>query len=189
MAPLMKPLKLTRVLVVDDNKQMRVLVRELLRALDIRLVAEAADADEGQRELRSHRSDLVITDLAMGRKEDGIMLAREIRLAKNSASTTVPIIMMTGHAEMSRVSAAIDAGVNTFLAKPISARSLADHVSAALNDRRPYIRTETFFGPDRRRRQHPDYPGPFRRHEDQDFNVDEPNAPCVSWPAQRGFGG
>lgn len=170
----MKPLNLIRVLVVDDNKQMRVLVRELLRALDIRLVAEAADAAEGLRELRSHRPDLVITDLAMGRKEDGIILARDIRLATNSATTTVPIIMMTGHAEMSRVAAAIDAGVNTFLAKPISARSLADHVSAALNDRRPYIRTANFFGPDRRRRQNPDFTGPFRRHEDQDVNVEDP---------------
>jgi CheY-like chemotaxis protein len=169
----MKPPYLTRVLVVDDNKQMRVLVRELLRALDIRLIAEAADAAEGVRLLRSHRADLVITDLAMGGKEDGILLAREIRQAKNSASTTVPIIMMTGHAEMSRVSAAIDAGVNTFLAKPISARSLADHVSAALNDRRPFVRTVTFFGPDRRRRQYPDYAGPFRRHEDQDLNIED----------------
>jgi CheY-like chemotaxis protein len=172
----MKPLSLTRVLVVDDNKQMRVLVRELLRALDIRLIAEAADANEGIKLLRSHRADLVITDLAMGGKEDGILLAREIREAKNSASTTVPIIMMTGHAEMSRVAAAIDSGVNTFLAKPISARSLAEHVSAALNDRRPFVRTETFFGPDRRRRNYPDFNGPFRRQEDQDVDIDDQNS-------------
>ncbi len=169
----MKPLSLTRVLVVDDNKQMRVLVRELLRALDIRLIAEAADADEGLKLLRSYRADLVITDLAMGGKEDGIVLAREIRHATNSATTTVPIIMMTGHAEMSRVSAAIDAGVNTFLAKPISARSLAEHVSAALNDNRPFVRAQAFFGPDRRRRRFAEYKGPFRRHEDQDVEIDD----------------
>ncbi len=181
----MKPLRLVRVLVVDDNKQMRVLVRELLRALDIRLLAEAGDAEEGFRALRSFRADLVITDLAMGKKEDGITLARQIRLASNSATTTVPIIMMTGHAEMSRVSAAIDAGVNTFLAKPISARSLADHVSAGLNDRRPFIRTASFFGPDRRRRLHPDYAGPFRRADDHDIDIEEDSSLVGGAPMQR----
>ncbi len=159
------PFKLTRVLVVDDNKQMRVLVRELLRALEMRGCDEASDAEEGLKLVKRLRHDLIITDLAMG-KQDGIAFARRIRTMPDNPCPTVPIIMMTGHAEMSRVAAAIDAGVNTFHAKPISARSLADHVASALNDRRPFIRTGTFFGPDRRRRQTPDYPGPFRRAED-----------------------
>jgi CheY-like chemotaxis protein len=161
----MMPFKLVRVLVVDDNKQMRVLVRELLRALEMRVCDEAADPEEGLKLLKSLRHDLVITDLAMG-KMDGIAFARRIRTMPENPHPTVPIIMMTGHAEMSRVAAAIDAGVNTFLAKPISARSLAEHVSAALNDRRPFVRTATFYGPDRRRRESPDYQGPFRRAED-----------------------
>jgi hypothetical protein len=86
------------------------------------------------------------------------------------------------------VSAAIDAGVNTFLAKPISARSLADHVSAALNDRRSYIRTSSFFGPDRRRRTPPDYAGPFRRADDHDINIDEESSLVGGAPMQRVFG-
>jgi CheY-like chemotaxis protein len=165
MAAVMKSLRLVRVLVVDDNKQMRLLVRELLRALDMRGCDEASDPDEGLALLKRYRHDLVITDLAMG-KQDGIAFARRIRTMPDNPHPTVPIIMMTGHAEMSRVAAAIDAGVSTFLAKPIAARSLADHVSAALNDRRPFVRTTTFFGPDRRRRQAPDYRGPYRRLED-----------------------
>jgi DNA-binding NtrC family response regulator len=94
-------------------------------------------------------------------------------MSTESVAPTTPIIMMTGHAEMSCVAAAIDAGVNTFLAKPISARSLADHVAAALNDRRPFIRTATFFGPDRRRRQIPNYPGPHRRTEDHFVELED----------------
>jgi two-component system, chemotaxis family, chemotaxis protein CheY len=168
----MKPFRLIRVLVVDDNRQMRVLTRELLRALEMRSCFEAGDADEGMATLKSCRADLVITDLAMG-KQDGISFARRIRMSTESVAPTTPIIMMTGHAEMSRVAAAIDAGVNTFLAKPISARSLADHVASALNDRRPFIRTATFFGPDRRRRQLPHYPGPHRRAEDHYVELED----------------
>jgi CheY-like chemotaxis protein len=168
----MKPLNLVRVLVVDDNRQMRILIRELLRALDMRHCSEAANANEAISLLRSCHADLVITDLAMG-KEDGLSFARHIRMAPASPNCTVPIIMMTGHAEMSRVSAAIDAGVNTFLAKPISVKSLADHVSAALNDRRQFIRTASYFGPDRRRRQAPEFKGPFRRAADHDISIDD----------------
>jgi CheY-like chemotaxis protein len=168
----MKPFRLIRVLVVDDNRQMRVLTRELLRALEMRSCFEAGDADEGMAMLKSCRADLVITDLAMG-KQDGISFARRIRMSSESVAPTTPIIMMTGHAEMSRVAAAIDAGVNAFLAKPISARSLADHVASALNDRRPFIRTSTFFGPDRRRRLLPDYGGPYRRDEDHYVELED----------------
>lgn len=175
----MKSLSLVRVLVVDDNRQMRLLVRELLRALDMRHCSEAANADEALTLLRSWHADLVITDLAMG-KEDGISFARRIRTAPASPNCTVPIIMMTGHAEMSRVAAAIDAGVNTFLAKPISVKSLADHVSAALNDRRPFVRTATYFGPDRRRRQALDFKGPYRRSEDHNVTIDEDLTPALA---------
>ena len=163
----MKSARSIYVLLVDDNRQMRVLVRELLRPLGMRHCAEPGNAAEGVTMMRTFPADLVITDLAMG-DEDGLAFARRIRTADGSPNACIPIVMMTGHAERSRVQAAIDAGVNTFLAKPISARSLADHISHALNDRRPFVRTPTFFGPDRRHHRYHDYAGPFRRAEDGD---------------------
>jgi len=75
----------------------------------------------------------------------------------------VPIIMLTGHSEKKRVIAARDAGVTEFLAKPISAKWLYQRVLNVVANPRPFIRTRSYFGPDRRRNTNPNYIGPERR--------------------------
>ena len=70
---------------------------------------------------------------------------------------------MTCHSQRAQVAAARDAGVNSFLAKPISGRSLVEHILAAVNDVRPFVRCDSFHGPDRRRPLSRLYGGPWRR--------------------------
>ena len=71
--------------------------------------------------------------------------------------------MLTGHSERARVMAARDAGVTEFLTKPISAKGLYQRIVNVVFNPRPFIRTETYFGPDRRRNVNPNYNGPERR--------------------------
>jgi len=61
--------------------------------------------------------------------------------------------MLTGHTELSRVMEARDAGVHEFLAKLISAKGLYSRIRSIIEHPRPFVRTSTYFGPDRRRRQ------------------------------------
>jgi len=61
------------------------------------------------------------------------------------------------------VVAARDAGVTEFLAKPISAKALYQRVLNVVANPRPFIRTRSYFGPDRRRNANPNYAGPERR--------------------------
>jgi two-component system chemotaxis response regulator CheY len=75
----------------------------------------------------------------------------------------VPIVMLTGHSEKKRVIAARDAGVTEFLAKPISAKALYQRVLNIVANPRPFIRTKSYFGPDRRRNVNPNYAGTERR--------------------------
>jgi DNA-binding response OmpR family regulator len=74
--------------------------------------------------------------------------------------------MVTGHTERSLVEAARDAGVNEFLAKPITAHNLISRITEILDRPRPFVRCEAYTGPDRRRRRKPDYNGPWRRRDD-----------------------
>jgi DNA-binding response OmpR family regulator len=60
--------------------------------------------------------------------------------------------MLSGHTELQRICEARDAGVNEFLAKPISARALYSRMMSLIANPRPFVRTATYFGPDRRRR-------------------------------------
>jgi two-component system, chemotaxis family, chemotaxis protein CheY len=81
----------------------------------------------------------------------------------------VPIIMLTGHSEKKRVTAARDAGVTEFLAKPISAKSLYERVLNIVVNPRPFIRAKGYFGPDRRRNASANYTGPERRKGQADI--------------------
>ncbi len=137
------------VLLVDDHGPMRHLVRSLLRAFGLRWIHDVADPVDGLEMLRQLPIDLVITDLAM-RPIDGLEFTKMVRLAPDSPNPTVPIVLITAHADRKRVKAARDHGVNSVLVKPLSARNLMFHINAALTDVRPFVRTANYFGPQRR---------------------------------------
>jgi CheY-like chemotaxis protein len=153
------------VLIVDDNRQMRVLTRSLLRAAGVNRVIEAESAAEAHVGMQRYPIDLILLDWKM-EPINGLDFTRQIRRGPDSPNPYVPILMMTAHTESSRVAAARDAGVTGFLRKPVSARALFDRIQTALLDPRMFVRTGAFFGPDRRHDRMPGYPGPFRRSDD-----------------------
>lgn len=157
--------ELLRILLVDDNHHMRVLLTEILRAIGVVHIHEGADGAEGLQQLRNHPIDIVMTDLSM-QPLDGIDFVRLLRNSPDSPNQMVPVIMITGHSTMRRVAEARDAGVNEFLAKPVTARGIIDRITRIVEHPRPYVRTDSYFGPDRRRRADPNYQGPWRRSGD-----------------------
>ncbi len=118
------------VLVVDDSANMRAIVSHILRALPVRRCLECADAVEALERLRHDEVDAVIVDFRM-EPINGCEFVQLLRTAKDSPAPQVPILMISGHTERSRVLAALQAGVSGFLAKPISARTLAERLAAA----------------------------------------------------------
>ncbi len=154
-----------KALVIEDNAHMRALLRSLLHALGIKTVLEAADGGVGYVELREKRPDFVLTDLSM-KPVDGIEFTKMVRTGQDSPNPYVPIVMVTGHTERHRVEAARDAGVTEFLAKPITAQNLFLRVAELVERPRAFVRSDSYFGPDRRRHKAADYPGPFRRKDD-----------------------
>jgi two-component system chemotaxis response regulator CheY len=151
-----------RFLVVDDNAHMRRILRTLLHGFGTREVYECEDGASGLEAFNSYSPDIVITDWAMP-IFDGLELTQMIRQPGSNHNPYVPIIMLTGHSEKKRVMTARDAGVTEFLAKPISAKALYQRLLNIVHNPRPFIRTKTFFGPDRRRNVNPNYAGPERR--------------------------
>ena len=162
----MSGLNLERInfLIVDDNRHMRVLVKTLLHSLGSKNVQEAEDGADAFREMRTFPADIVICDWNM-EPLDGLDFVRMVRTGSDSPNPFVPIIMLTGHTEMNRVVEARDAGINEFLAKPISAKGLYARIEQVVRRPRSYIRTKRYFGPDRRRKQSDLYKGPERRKD------------------------
>ncbi len=139
-----------KVLVLDDNRHMRSLVKTILFALGVTNVCEAENGPAAFKELQHFQADVIITDWHM-EPLDGLDFTRMVRTAMDSANPYVPIIMLTGYTEYQRVCEARDAGVNEFLAKPISVKALYMRFASIIENPRAFIRTKTYFGPDRRR--------------------------------------
>jgi len=156
---------LLKILLVDDNQHMRLLLTEILRALGVRRIYEALDGAEALRMMREIEMDLVMTDLTMG-PLDGIDFVNLLRNSPDSPAPFAPVIMITGHSTMRRVAEARDAGVNEFLAKPVTARGVIHRINLLIEHPRPFIRCAGYFGPDRRRRPDPAFTGPWRRQGD-----------------------
>lgn len=150
-----------RVLVVDDSKNMRMLVKTILNAIGVSIVREAVDGQAALQELRGGPIDVAIVDWVM-EPMDGLEFVRQVRTAEDSPNPFLPIIMMTGHTERHRIFRARDSGVTEFLAKPITAKQLLMRLTNIIENPRPFVRARGYFGPDRRRRSE-GYQGPERR--------------------------
>ena len=60
--------------------------------------------------------------------------------------------MLTGHTHIDHVRQARDAGINEFIAKPVSVKTMMTRLVAVIEHPRPFVRTKSYFGPCRRRR-------------------------------------
>jgi CheY-like chemotaxis protein len=137
-------------MVIDDNRHMTNLVVEILQALGIRKFKAVSDAAKAFKELQHFSPDVIIVDWNM-QPLDGMDFVRLVRTAKDSPNPYVPIIMLSGYTEYLRVTEARDAGVNEYLAKPISAKALYQRFASIIDNPRSFVRTKKYFGPCRRR--------------------------------------
>ncbi len=126
-APLTGAVARSRVLVADDNADMRDYVCRLLASRhDCEVVADGAEALAA---VRRSRPDLVVTDVMMPRL-DGFGLIRAIR--EDRALRDLPVIVLSARAGEEASVEGIAAGADDYLVKPFSARELIARVDGAL---------------------------------------------------------
>ena len=157
-----------KILLIEDNQHMRSIVSAILGGSGIRHVREARDGAEGLDMLKQYPADIALVDFNM-EPIDGVEFTRLLRNAPDSSNPYLPVVMITGHSERSRVTQARDSGVNEFVVKPLTARALLGRLDSVIMRPRPFIRCKTYFGPDRRRKSDEQYGGPFRRNTDGVF--------------------
>lgn len=149
-------------LLVDDNANMRKVITAILKAAGVRKIYEADDGLQALKLFQQHEIDIIFTDLVM-QPVDGLAFVRWVRTSTVSPNPYAPIIMMTGHATQRALTDARMAGVTEFLAKPLTARGVMHRINEIINNPRPFVRVEGYFGPCRRRRIDHDFQGVERR--------------------------
>ncbi len=121
---------MSRVLVVDDEAGLRKVVRDALEQAGHE-VETAADGEEALVLSTERTFDLIITDLAMPRR-DGLELVREVR-----KSSAVPILVLTVRGEEREKVRLLDAGADDYLTKPFGVAELVARARALLRRGEP----------------------------------------------------
>jgi two-component system KDP operon response regulator KdpE len=113
------------VLVVEDEPQLRRVLRTLLELENFRVI-EADSAERALVEARTHKPDLLIVDLGLPDR-DGTEVITGVR-----SWSRVPIIVLSARSDESDKVGALEAGADDYITKPFGARELAARVQVAL---------------------------------------------------------
>jgi DNA-binding response OmpR family regulator len=115
-------------LFVDDNEDMRHMVRDLLESSGHE-IALAADGPSALEAVRSREPDLLILDLNMPGLS-GYDVCRAVKT--NPGTSRVPVLMLTAQSSVEHKLEGFEAGADDYLPKPFDARELRARVSALL---------------------------------------------------------
>jgi CheY-like chemotaxis protein len=168
---------LIKVLIVEDEHYSRKVIRTLLTAICVNKVYEATDGATGLEAIQTYRPDIVLLDWEMPGM-DGAEFMRRVRSPATFIYPDVPVIMLTGHGERSRVVEAVRLGVHEFLLKPVSSTALLTRMLGVLTLPRPMVRRGDFYGPEPRKLStyKPD-DDPGLGHRGTDAGHSSPNTP------------
>ena len=122
-----------KVLLVDDNELNREIAQEILQDCGLRVIT-ACDGKQAVEFIKSAKPsdcDLVLMDVQMPIM-DGYEATRRIRKLDNEIATKIPIIAMTANAFADDRQAALDAGMNEHVAKPVNVNKLKEVLSRFL---------------------------------------------------------
>ncbi|MBQ7475264.1 MAG: sporulation transcription factor Spo0A [Clostridia bacterium] len=124
-------MRAVKILIADENAEMRKKVREVIKARGIGSVTEAATGDEALSALRSEKFDVVVCDAWLDRV-DGVSLIRRCTEAGGGGPS---FILTSPTASQKLFMEANRAGAEVCMTKPVDYAALADHIGTILKNR------------------------------------------------------
>jgi two-component system chemotaxis response regulator CheY len=115
---------MTRMMIVDDSEEFRLVMKDFLLGHNHNVVAEASDGIDAIEKYHSEKPELVFLDLVMS-KLDGLSVLKKIRFQ----DPTSKIIVITGNDNMKIFEECISLGVLAFLIKPFDLNDVLSAIS------------------------------------------------------------
>jgi CheY-like chemotaxis protein len=142
------------ILVVEDNANMRRVIRSLLEAIGVGRIDFATDGIEGLEGIHELDPDVLVLDWEIPLL-GGAELVRMVRSQGAVPTPDLPIIVLSAHGERRQVLEATRLGVDQYLIKPISVRAMHARLAAIVTKPRPIARRAGIVAPPPRPRSEP----------------------------------
>jgi CheY-like chemotaxis protein len=151
------------VLVADANNFSRGLIGEILRSLNVSNISSARNEEMAKNFLIDRPIDVILLSWEEGDSFDGLKFVREMRHVEDERIRRLPVVLITAGLTRQMVINGRDAGVDEFLAKPISPLAMRQRLEMVVETPRPFVDCSVYLGPCRRRKNPADYYGAKRR--------------------------
>lgn len=144
-------LRILNTLVIVDNMPMFTIFRTVLEDLGLRRVVHGKTTEGIVKTLMSEPVDLIIIDDMS--PLDGVKFLKFLRKGSKKLPNALPVMFVTARAEKERILAARDAGASEIMLKPFTAAQLKARLTTTVQKPRSFVESDTYVGPDRRRRR------------------------------------
>jgi DNA-binding response OmpR family regulator len=145
-----KSFKTLRVLVLEDNKFLVQLIKQIVRSFGVNEISDFNDVTRAKKAVKNRQFDIAIVEVKMP-KEDGFKFVKYVRTAPESQNKTMPVIMLSAVPTRRIIGQAIASGAEEFLAMPIVPKKLYERIAGLIQRPHSYIQINDYSGPERRR--------------------------------------
>lgn len=153
-----------KTLVVEANPHWQKVIKTCLHGAGLRDITVVAEIDAKMGHLLK-KANLIFIECHLSERQSGFALVKKIRAMSDENVAGTPIVMMSEITTRENIIAAIRAGCNEFLEKPISPARLLDRIKLVTEHPRENIKLDGYFGPDRRRGIDSNYQNDERREQ------------------------
>lgn len=139
-----------RILFGDPNHRMRSLYRQALAGAGFNNLREFEDLKSFGDLLAIAQPDVLLMDVGLP-EGDACQAVREIRHGRLGSNPFLPAMLTTWDSEGGLVRRAVDSGADDLLVKPLNTKTLVERIEALALQRKPFVVTADYIGPDRRK--------------------------------------
>jgi CheY-like chemotaxis protein len=136
------------VLVVDNSLGLDIL-SSIFLGFGVRNLHRSQTLAEAREIVQSYQVDLIVMESLLP-DQDVYEFVQALRRSETAENRFAPIVLLSAHTAASKVRRARDSGANFLIGKPISAKVLLERIMWVAREKRQFLETDTFVGPDRR---------------------------------------
>ncbi len=137
------------ILLVDNNSLGMSILGQIFGGFGVRKLHKCTTAREAKQLLAETEVDLIVLNDDLG-DEAGSEFVRWLRRLENNVNSFASAILVSGHIRRSVVQRTRDCGANFLVSKPLSPAMVLERVVWVAREKRPFLETGDYAGPDRR---------------------------------------